>query len=142
MHEQLSETILLCRGDHRPVDGKLGMTLPHSVARSRLRILVVEDDTDTANSLGLLLRLWGFDLRVCYQASAARALADVYRPHVVLLDIGLPGMNGYELARRLRHSVGARRAVLVVVTGYGSGADCRRATAAGCGCTSSKEMWT
>jgi DNA-binding response OmpR family regulator len=98
-----------------------------------LRILVVEDDTDTANSLGLLLRLWGYDIRVCYQASAARALADGYRPHVVLLDIGLPGMNGYELARRLRGSVGAGRAVLIAVTGYGSDTDCRRATAAGCG---------
>jgi len=131
--EQPSETVLPCRRDYRPRSNRLRTTQPSSAHPSRLRVLVVEDDTDTANSLGLLLRLWGFDIRVCYRASAARALADDYQPHVVLLDIGLPVMNGYELARRLRRSVGAGRAVLIAVTGNGSDADCLRARAAGCG---------
>jgi CheY-like chemotaxis protein len=97
-----------------------------------MRVLVVEDDADTADSFGLLLRLWGFDVRVCHDGSEALDIADRYGPQVALLDLGLPGMDGYELARRLRRRAGTARAVLVAVTGYGNAADRRQAKAAGC----------
>ncbi len=72
------------------------------------RILVVDDNVDAANVLGrLLARLWGQDVRVAYDGPSALEVARSFRPEVVLLDIGLPGMDGCEVARRLR---GERRA--------------------------------
>jgi signal transduction histidine kinase len=95
------------------------------------RVLVVDDNRDGAESLAMLLRLWGHEVRVAYDGPSALRLAEAERPEVVLLDIGLPGMDGYQVARRLRERSGGARQLLVALTGYGQGEDRRRSQQAG-----------
>jgi CheY-like chemotaxis protein len=95
------------------------------------RVLVVEDNRDIAESLALLLTHSGHEVRTVHDGRSALDAAREFRPHVVLLDIGLPELDGYEVARRLRQFpelVGAR---LVALTGYGQPAERRRAMEAG-----------
>ncbi|MEA2600669.1 MAG: hypothetical protein QOF89_1661 [Acidobacteriota bacterium] len=101
-----------------------------SGTRSR-RVLVVDDNQDAAESLALLLQIWGHEVRTAYDGPSTLALVAEYRPDIVLLDIGLPGMSGYEVAKRLRELPGAERAVLAAVTGYGQPSDRERAREAG-----------
>ncbi len=96
-----------------------------------LRVLVVDDNADAAESLAMLLRLWGHDVAVAQDGPAALRTAAARPPEVALLDIGLPGMDGYELARLLRQQPGPGRAVLVALTGWGQEEDRRRAREAG-----------
>jgi CheY-like chemotaxis protein len=91
-----------------------------------LRILVVEDLRDSADSMALLLKLWGHESAAAYDGEHALATAAAFRPSVVLLDIELPGMDGCEVARRLRQSRETAAAVIVAITGYGQEADLRR----------------
>jgi CheY-like chemotaxis protein len=92
--------------------------------------LVVDDNVDGAESLATLLKLLGHEVHVAHDGPAALlATADV-RPEVVFLDIGLPGMDGYEVARRLRRP-GRSEALLVALTGYGQEEDRRRSREAG-----------
>ena len=91
------------------------------------RVLVVDDNRDAAESLTVLLELWGHAVRIANDGPDALALAAEYRPDTVLLDIGLPGMDGYEVARRLRELPGSHSMFLVAVTGYGQDEDRRRA---------------
>ena len=98
---------------------------------SLLRILVVEDLHDSADSLALLLRLWGYEAAVAYDGPSALAMASAHSPDVVLLDIGLPGMDGCEVARQLRRLPGMNRALLFAITGYGQEADVQRCKEAG-----------
>jgi CheY-like chemotaxis protein len=95
------------------------------------RILVVDDLPDAAHSLGTLLRLVGTDVHIAYDGPEALAAMGTYRPDVVLLDIGLPKMNGYEVARRIRQQPDFRGVVLIALTGWGQEEDRRRAGAAG-----------
>lgn len=99
--------------------------------RRRLQVLVVDDNADAADTLGALVPLWGHDVRVAYSGPDALASLDGYRPDVVLLDIGLPGMDGYEVASRLRSETKLGGLCLVAVTGYGTEEDRRRALEAG-----------
>jgi two-component system CheB/CheR fusion protein len=96
-----------------------------------LRVLVLDDVRDSADTLALLVRLWGHQPRVAYDAPTALDLARTYTPDVVLLDIGLPDMDGCEVARRLRQLPGREKILLVAVTGYGSEEDVRRCRDAG-----------
>jgi CheY-like chemotaxis protein len=96
-----------------------------------LRVLVVDDCPDTRQSLCVLLDLWGHEVRAAADGPAALAEASAFGPEVVLLDIGLPGLDGYEVARRLRRQPGTARALLVAVTGYGQEQDVARARQAG-----------
>jgi CheY-like chemotaxis protein/two-component sensor histidine kinase len=95
------------------------------------RVLVVDDNADAADSLAMLLRLGGHDVRVAYDGPAALAAAREFGPQVAFLDIGMPGMDGYEVARRLQAEAAARRPVLVALTGWGQAEDRRRTTEAG-----------
>jgi two-component system CheB/CheR fusion protein len=96
------------------------------------RLLVVDDNVDGAESLAVLLRLDGHEVRTAYDGPSALAAAAVHRPEAVLLDIGLPkGMDGYEVARRLRRQQGLEGVLLVAVTGYGQDEDRRRTREAG-----------
>jgi CheY-like chemotaxis protein len=79
--------------------------------------------------MALLLRLWGYEARVAFDPLAALEDARTHPPRVVLLDIGMPGMDGYEVARRLRS--GGSTAQLIALTGYGRGEDVKRAKAEG-----------
>lgn len=102
-----------------------------SASDSRLRVLVVEDNEDVARSLAMLLELWGHDVDIVYRPEAALEAVRAHPPGVVLLDIGLPGMDGYQLAKKLRVERGCAEAVLIAMTGYGQDEDRRRAEEAG-----------
>jgi signal transduction histidine kinase/ActR/RegA family two-component response regulator len=97
----------------------------------RARVLLVEDNVDAADSLTILLELLGHDVRVAYDGLAALDAVRAGVPDVVLLDIGLPGLDGYEVARRIRGLAGAERVVLIALTGYGRDEDRARTQAAG-----------
>jgi CheY-like chemotaxis protein len=101
-----------------------------SPPRPPRRVLVVDDNRDAAHSLTMVLELDGHEVRVAHDGGAALELARDYRPEVVLLDIGLPGMDGYEVARRLR-AEGPGGGLLVAMTGYGQEEDRRRTREAG-----------
>jgi CheY-like chemotaxis protein len=102
-----------------------------SVPGKARRVLVVDDNRDSADSLKLLLQIWGHQAQCAYGGEEALAVVAEFSPEVVLLDIGLPGMSGYELAQRLRELPGARHATLVAVTGYSRAEDRERTAAAG-----------
>jgi CheY-like chemotaxis protein len=91
------------------------------------RVLCVDDNRDVAESLAMLLTLVGFDARASFDGDAALAEAAVFRPHAGVLDINMPGMSGYELARRLRQLLGPRL-FLMAVTAVGE-PDAERRTA-------------
>src|SRR4051812_22511440 len=95
-------------------------------AGSGLTVLVVDDCPDTASSLATLPKLRGHFPHVARTGPDGLALARQLRPHVVLLDIRLPDLSGYEVARELRRGPGAWRPVLVAVTGFGTDEDRRR----------------
>ncbi len=99
--------------------------------RDRLRILLVEDDPDSAWGLSRLLQLNGYEVEIAADGHAAVAAARKTRPDVVLLDIGLPGMSGFEVARALREGRPRRDLRLIAVTGYGLEKDRARAREAG-----------
>ena len=111
-------------------DAQRGRAPRRRAARPR-RVLVVDDNLDAAESLALLLRLRGHEVREAHDGAAAVEAAAAFRPDAVLLDIGLPGLNGYEAARRMREEPWSREAVFVAVTGWGQDADKRRSREAG-----------
>jgi CheY-like chemotaxis protein/two-component sensor histidine kinase len=110
------------RGEDAPrVDGRM----------RGLRVLLVEDNRDGAELLARVLRLQGHEIRVAHDGASALAMAGDFRPQVVISDIGLPGLDGYELARRLRGAPELGCPLLVAVTGYGRREDVARAGDAG-----------
>ena len=88
-----------------------------------LRILVVDDNVDTAETMGMLLHATGHEVRTAHDGLAALEAALDYRPNVAVLDIGLPGLNGYEVAKRIRQEPTLKHIVLVALTGYGQELD-------------------
>jgi PAS domain S-box-containing protein len=98
--------------------------------QTTLRVLVVDDNRDAADSLAMLCETDAHAARVAYASNEAVVLAQAFRPHVALLDIGLPDIDGYELAGLLRPK-GAKTPILIAVTGYGQAEDRLRAQAAG-----------
>jgi CheY-like chemotaxis protein len=94
-------------------------------------VLVVDDNRDAADITHALVEAWGHAVRVAYDGRSALEIAAEFRPDVVLLDIGLPGMDGYEVAARLRSEAGCATTVLVAFTGYGQEEDRRRVRNAG-----------
>ena len=95
------------------------------------RVLVVDDNVDTATSLSMLLQKAGHDAHTAYEGLEALSLADELRPDVILLDVGLPRLNGYDVCRRIRERPWARNTVIVAVTGWGQEEDRRRSADAG-----------
>jgi CheY-like chemotaxis protein len=100
-------------------------------APGSLRVLVVDDNTDAAELVAMFLDLLGYEVSVEFSPAAALERARQLMPHVCLLDIGLPGMDGKELARRLRRLPGLERVRLAAMTGYGQPHDRRETEAAG-----------
>jgi CheY-like chemotaxis protein len=92
---------------------------------------VVDDNVDQALSLSTLLRLLGHEVRIAHDGVTALATAKEFRPEVGLIDIGLPGLNGYDLARRMREVPELRGMILVAQTGWGQEEDRRRSREAG-----------
>ncbi len=95
------------------------------------RVLVIDDNRDAAEIMTVLLELWGHEVRIAYDGPDALGVAAEFRPDAALLDIGLPGMSGFEVAQRLRELPGWDRVMLVAVTGYGQDEDRRRSREAG-----------
>ena len=97
---------------------------------SPLRVLVVDDNEDAANSLATLLEVMGYQVRTAYDGPEAIEAADEFQPAVALLDIGLPRLSGYDIARHVRGNRG-KDVLLVAITGWGQEDDRRRAKEAG-----------
>jgi PAS domain S-box-containing protein len=95
------------------------------------RILVVDDNEDSADSLGMLLRLKGNEIRTAHDGLEAVRVAETFHPELVLLDIGLPKLNGYDVARRIRQQPWGGDVILVALTGWGQDEDRRRSKEAG-----------
>jgi PAS domain S-box-containing protein len=102
-----------------------------AAAASRLRVLIIEDNIDAADSLCDALQLGGYDVEVAYSGAEGLAAARGFRPEVVLCDIGLPGMNGYDVARTFRADDELKGACLVALSGYALPEDVQRASDAG-----------
>jgi signal transduction histidine kinase len=94
-------------------------------------ILVVDDNTDAADSLGMLLRVLGAEVYTAYDGPAALEALKAHRPSVMLLDVGLPGMDGFEVARRARQQPEGRELTVIALTGWGQDEDRRRSLEAG-----------
>lgn len=95
------------------------------------RILVADDNADAAESLQLWLQMAGHEVHVAFNGVAALAAAESLRPDVVLLDLGMPGMSGLEVARRIRAAPWGGSLVLVALTGWGQEQDRQQTSAAG-----------
>lgn len=100
-------------------------------AQTDLHVLVVDDNKDAADTLALLLTVWGYDVRVAYDGASGLRVADAYRPECLFLDIGLPGLDGFDLARQVRQLPGMTRAKLIALTAYSDETYVRRAKEAG-----------
>jgi CheY-like chemotaxis protein len=103
---------------------------PEALASKGLKVLVADDNRDAADTLARLLEVQGHEVRVAYDGASAVELAREYRPRVAILDIGMPLVNGYEAARRLRAALGGA-VTLVAATGWGQESDRRLAADAG-----------
>jgi CheY-like chemotaxis protein len=101
-----------------------------AITVSGRRILVVDDLKDSAQSLAILLKVLGNEVRTAYDGEEAVRAAEEYRPEVILLDISLPKLNGYEAARRIRERLG-NNVVMIALSGWGGEEDRRRSTEAG-----------
>jgi PAS domain S-box-containing protein len=112
------------------VSGEWPAPRADTAAAPSLRILVADDNRDAADSLQRILALYGHDVRVAYDGAAAVTVGEHFRPRVAILDIAMPGTNGYDVARELRLRHGGSL-TLVALTGWGQDADRRRALAAG-----------
>ncbi len=95
------------------------------------RVLVVDDNVDAANMIAMMLQIYGYQAETVYSAKSALEMAVEYRPDFVVLDIGLPGMDGYEVARRLRQIHELKDTRLIAATGYGQDSDRQRSEEAG-----------
>ena len=96
---------------------------PVSEERAGRRVLIIEDHRDAAESLQMLLELAGHEVQIAHDGEEALSLFESARPEVVLLDIGLPKLDGFEVARRLRSGGKNREILLVALTGYGQEGD-------------------
>lgn len=107
-----------------------GTKKPEASSMAR-RILIVDDNADAADSLGMLLGIWGHEVEIAHNGVSALKLAHKFDPELVFLDIGLPEMNGYEVARRLREDAGLSRTKFIALSGYGTERDHLRSKEAG-----------
>ena len=101
-------------------------TTPH-----RFRILVVDDNHDSALSLAMMLSIMGHETRTAHDGESAVTTAESFLPEVVLLDIGLPKLNGYEVAQRIRENAWGKTMFLIAVTGWGQEEDRQRSSEVG-----------
>jgi len=99
---------------------------------TRRRVLIVDDNRDAANSMGIMLKLRGNEVQTVYDGLAAVEAAEAYRPDVILMDVGMPRLNGYEATRRIRLQPGGASVIIIALTGWGQDGDRAQSKAAGC----------
>jgi CheY-like chemotaxis protein len=99
-----------------------------------VRVLVVDDSPDTTETTAILLRLWGYDVRTANDGLTALQIAPEFRPDVVLLDIAMPYLTGWEVVKQLKQMPGLERTLLVAVTGHARAMDFQRSFEAGFDC--------
>ena len=116
---------------HSPLATPPDLTTHHSPLATPLKVLVVDDNVDTVLSFSMLLRASGHEVQTAHDGLKAVQAAIDYRPDIVLLDIGLPGLNGYEVARQIRQHPDLKHVVLVALTGYGQDSDRQASDQAG-----------
>ena len=116
------------RAESEPMSGHSSAALQ---ATKPSRILLVDDNVDAAESLAVLLELKGHEVHLAHDGMTALDAAEIRRPDAVLLDIGLPGLNGYEVAERLRARPQSKSTLLIAVSGYGQENDLRSSRRAG-----------
>lgn len=122
----------LCREAHQPEQPASSVTAAApGDASPALRLLLVDDSVDAAMLLAMVLESDGFDVKVAHEARHALEIAADFNPEIVLLDLGLPGMDGLQLAREMRKEASTANALLIAVTGYGQAADRQRSQEAG-----------
>jgi len=100
-------------------------------AKSGRKIVVVDDNVDAAATVSTLLKLWGHEVKTVYNGPSALEMVRSFKPQLVLLDIGLPGMSGYEVARQLRSQPEFRELTIAALTGFGQSEDRQRSFEAG-----------
>ncbi len=115
----------------QPSEARVSESKPAGSVVKKGRILIVDDNVDTARGMARLLKLIGHEVTMAHSGPEAIELARTSRPEFVLLDIGLPGMSGYEVASKLRQEEGSKEAMIVAVSGYGQDEDRRRSKSAG-----------
>ena len=96
------------------------------------RLLIVEDHPDVAESLALILRCDDHEVRIAHDGPAALQVLNKFKPDVVLLDVGLPGMDGYQVARRMREEAPESNLTIIALSGYGQAEDHSQSMQAGC----------
>jgi CheY-like chemotaxis protein len=107
------------------------MSEPSVPGEDRLRVLIVDDNRDAADSLCVLVQMWGYAVRVAYDGAEALEAATTFQPDYLLLDIALPGIDGCSLARQIRRQPALERARLVALTAYSGEEQSRRIREAG-----------
>jgi CheY-like chemotaxis protein len=115
----------------RQTPGQPGEAVDNHCPSAARRILVVDDNRDGAASLALLLKIYGHEARTAHDGLEAVTAADDFRPEVVLMDLGLPKLDGFEAARRIRERTWSEGIVLIALTGRDEEEDRRRSLAAG-----------
>ncbi len=96
------------------------------------RILVVDDNRDAAATLSRMLKLMGNDVRMTHDGIQSLGVADEFRPEIILMDVGMPGMSGYEATRRIREQPWGSSTIIIALTGWGQAGDRIQSKAAGC----------
>ena len=129
--DQGSEFVVRLPFIQQPIELPPNTDGPRAAGLSGSRILVVDDNKDSADSMAMLLRLKGNEIRTANDGLEAVNVAEAFRPQLVLLDIGLPKLNGYEVARRIRQQEWGRDVIIVALTGWGQDEDRRRSQEAG-----------
>jgi CheY-like chemotaxis protein len=109
----------------------MALTLRNMPSPDMQRVLIADDNSDAAESFGEILEIMGYQTRVVTDGLRALNVAAEFQPHAALLDLGMPGLSGYDLARELRATPWGRSMLLIAVTGWGSVEDRRRSQVAG-----------
>ena len=128
---EITVRLPLAIGAERSADAPELQPKKKGIRPSGLKLMVVDDNEDAAVSLAMLLRLQGHDVCVAHDGPSSLEMAATYGPDLVFLDLGMPGMDGYEVARRMRAEPRLKNVVLTAVTGWGQSEDRRRTSEAG-----------
>jgi CheY-like chemotaxis protein len=121
--------VRLPAGSMRAEDAPAATSEP--VVQDKLKILIVDDNRDVAASLATFLQFIGHDVRVAHDGEKALELAEAFRPQTILLDLGMPGIDGYEACRRIRKAEWSSNMRLIAITGWGQDEDRRKSADAG-----------